>query len=128
MLITAGGERRPRPRVDDVRLTVYRVDEVSKMNEREFASQACTHDCILISNRLGDGDLFMKSLRDALNNNLGGAGARMILREIQETTTDPQINQGQLWANLAKTLGAGSTQIRDATMTRLHQALDEANK
>lgn len=128
MLITAEDERRPHPRIDDVRLTIYTTDEVEKMNEREFAALASRHDCILVSPQLGDGDLFMTSLRDALNYHLGGAGARLILREIEATTPDPQINQGLLWGNLAKTLGAGSVQLRDATMVRLRQAIEAVKK
>jgi hypothetical protein len=124
MLITAEGERRPRQMVDDVRLTVYSVGEIEGMNEREFTALAGSHDCILLTPRLGDGELFLRSLTEALNNHLGGAGARLILREIHETTPDPQINQAPLWENLAKTLGGGSDQLKDATMMRLRRALD----
>ena len=67
----------------------------------------------------------MRSLKDALNNQLGGVGARLILHEIEETTPDPQINQRLLWENLEKTLGRGSDQLREATMRRLRLALDE---
>ncbi|HIH88607.1 TPA: hypothetical protein HA344_05285 [Candidatus Bathyarchaeota archaeon] len=49
----------------------------------------------------------------------------MILREIENTTTDPHINQLQLWENLRKTLGMGSSQLREATIRRIRLALDE---
>jgi len=49
----------------------------------------------------------------------------VILREIENTTTDPHINQLQLWENLRKTLGMGSSQLREATIRRIRLALDE---
>jgi hypothetical protein len=128
MLIIAEGERRPRSQPDEIRLTVYSMDEVDNMNEREFTALAGRHDCILLTPRLGDGELFLRSLREALNSHLGGAGARLILREIQATTPDPHINQLPLWENLAITIGAGSEQLREATMMNLRRALDAVKK
>ncbi len=124
MLITAEGGRPPQ-RVGDVSLDVYTRSEIRQMDERLFTTLTGRHDCILLAPQLGDGELFLRSLREALNNQLGGTGARMILREIEDTTTDPHINQRQLWENLRKTLGMGSTQLREATMRRIRLALDE---
>jgi len=124
MLITAEDERPPRQRYGGMCLTVYKRGEIGGMGEKEFTAIADRHDCILLSPQLGNGDLFLKSLREALNNHLGGAGARLILREIEETTPDPHINQTQLWGNLAKTLGRGSHQLKEATLLRLRTAIN----
>lgn len=128
MLIMAENEKHPTSRIDDIRLAVYSLEEITKMNEREFKTLTGCHDCILLSPLLGDGDLFLKSLREALNNQLGGTGTRLILHEIQATTPDPHLNQSLLWENLTKTLGVGSNQLKEATMMRLRQALDRENK
>jgi len=125
MLITTNEESDPQPRIGGVNLAVYTRHEIQKMDERGFATLTRCHDCILFSPLIGDGDLFLRSLKDALNNQLGGVGARLILHEIEETTPDPQINQRLLWENLEKTLGRGSDQLREATMRRLRLALDE---
>ncbi len=123
LLITE--ESRPPQRVGDVSIDVYTRSEIRQMDERLFTTLTGRHDCILLAPQLGDGELFLRSLREALNNQLGGTGARMILREIEDTTTDPHINQRQLWENLRKTLGMGSSQLKEATMRRIRQALEE---
>ena len=127
MLITTDESDHPQ-RIGDVNLAVYTRREIQEMDERCFTALTGRHDCILLTPRLGDGDLFLRSLREALNSQLGGAGARLILHEIEETTRDPHINQRQLWENLQKTLGRGSDQLREATMRRLRLALDEEKK
>ncbi|MCX6649896.1 MAG: hypothetical protein NTV61_11015 [Candidatus Bathyarchaeota archaeon] len=127
MLVTTTDVNDPQPMISDVNLAVYTREEIQEMDERDFMTLTGRHDCILLTPQLGDGDLFLRSLREALNNQLGGTGARLILHEIEATTPDPHINQRQLWENLQKTLGEGSDQLREATMRRLRLALDEEN-
>jgi len=127
MLITANEERNNHTKIDDICLVAYTRQDIQNMGERGFTALTKRHDCILLSPLLGDGDFFLKSLREALNKQLGGVGVRLILHEIEETTPNPQINQRLLWENLKKTLGRGSDQLREATMRRLRLALDEEN-
>ncbi|HIH88606.1 TPA: hypothetical protein HA344_05280 [Candidatus Bathyarchaeota archaeon] len=67
MLITEDKDR-PLQRVGDVNLEVYTRSEIRQMDERLFTTLVRRHNCILLAPQLGDGELFLRSPREALNN------------------------------------------------------------